>query len=238
MSDSTVTPRPADSPDVLARVRDGLSLVETIASQIKRQIRFAMSHEELQSFGHEGLLSAARSFDPSRGVPFTSWAALKVRGAIIDGVRATGALPRRLYQQLRALEAAGVTQEALVEEDAARPPATPEDADQRLKGYLSGIATAMALGYVAQVPLHSGDVDENDSPEALVGDAEIADAMRAAVSRLPDAERQLVERHYFGEVTLDEAARSIGLSKSWGSRIHARAIEMVARDMKRNRVGT
>lgn len=238
LSDSTVTPRAPDSPQVLKRVHDGLSLVETIALQVKRQIRFSMTQEELQSFGHEGLLAAARSFDPTRGVPFTAWAALRVRGAVIDGVRASGALPRRLYQQLRALEAGGQTQEALVEEDATRPPTTPEDADERLKGYLTSIATAMALGFVAQSPNHNAADASADSPEDLVGDAEMAEAMRAAVSRLPDAERALVERHYYGEVTLDEAARSIGLSKSWGSRIHARAIEMIARDLKRNRVAT
>jgi RNA polymerase sigma factor for flagellar operon FliA len=46
----------------------------------------------------------------------------------------------------------------------------------------------------------------------------------------------LVERHYFGGATLDEAARALGLSKSWGSRLHARAIEQMARELKRARV--
>jgi RNA polymerase sigma factor for flagellar operon FliA len=238
VSDPKESTRAADSPDVAARIRDGLSLVATIASQVKRQIRLDMSREELASFGHEGLLGAARSYDPTRGVPFPAWAALRVRGAMIDGVRASGTLPRRLYQQLRALESADATQDALVEENAARPPASPADADDRLNEYLANIATAMALGIVATVSHEqASDADALvNSPEAIVGDAEVADAMRAAIARLPDAERKLVERHYFGEVTLDEAAREIGLSKSWGSRIHARAIEMIARDLKRSRV--
>jgi DNA-directed RNA polymerase specialized sigma subunit len=42
-----------------------------------------------------------------------------------------------------------------------------------------------------------------------------------------------VERHYFGDETLDQAAASLGLSKSWGSRLHARAIETIARELKR-----
>ena len=222
-----------DSPDVIARVRGGATLVETIARQVRRQVTLQISEDELKSYGNEGLLTAARSFDPTRGVPFAAWAALRVRGAMIDGVRSIGRLPRKIYAKLRALEAANATEDALVEEDAAKPIASPEDADARLDAYMASIATAMALGFVAAP--RDDDAEDTDTPEALLAANETAAALRAAVSRLPEIERTLVERHYFGDVTIDEAAREVGLSKSWGSRIHARAVEMIARDLKRNR---
>lgn len=50
---------------------------------------------------------------------------------------------------------------------------------------------------------------------------------------LPTVERTLLERYYLGDVTLDEAARSMGLSKSWGSRLHARAVQTLARDLRK-----
>ena len=57
------------------------------------------------------------------------------------------------------------------------------------------------------------------------------------MAALPDSERTLVERHYFAGETLEQAAASIGLSKSWGSRLHARAIEAIARELRRLGVG-
>ncbi len=64
--------------------------------------------------------------------------------------------------------------------------------------------------------------------------AELVGRVKEVVRRLPEAERTLIERHYFGEETLDQAAASMGLSKSWGSRLHARAIERIAREMRKD----
>jgi len=50
---------------------------------------------------------------------------------------------------------------------------------------------------------------------------------------LPASERTLIERHYFGDETLEQAAASVGLSKSWGSRLHARAIDAIAKELRR-----
>jgi RNA polymerase sigma factor for flagellar operon FliA len=91
----------------------------------------------------------------------------------------------------------------------------------------------MALGAVGSMESHEGDLDERDpSPEELASKAELVERVRAIVLRLPDAERTLIERHYFADETLDQAAASLGLSKSWGSRLHARAIERIARELR------
>jgi len=60
--------------------------------------------------------------------------------------------------------------------------------------------------------------------------------VREAVEKQPDAERHLLKRHYFDGLTFDEAAKELGLSKSWASRLHARAIEGLTREMKRQKV--
>jgi len=70
------------------------------------------------------------------------------------------------------------------------------------------------------------------SPEELASKAELAAQVKAIVLGLPDAERTLIERHYFADETIDQAAASLGLSKSWGSRLHARAIERIARELR------
>lgn len=228
-----------DPPEVLSRFNSELGLVEINAKQLSRRVgRSPVTLDDLRSFGNEGLLQAARTFDESRGVPFRRWANLRIRGAMIDGIRQFGSLPRRIYRELGAALDADRVQEAYDEEDAASPPASPEAADVRLTSYLAGLATAMAMGtVVARSP--TGEVEQaatdDPTPEDLVVLAELGRQVRSIVERLPDAERALVERHYFGDETLDRAAASLGLSKSWGSRLHARAIDTIARELKKLR---
>ncbi|HEX3771615.1 MAG TPA: sigma-70 family RNA polymerase sigma factor [Polyangiaceae bacterium] len=221
----------ADTPEVLARFRAELDLVDVSARQIARRLAAsAVTLDDLRSFGREGLLHAARSFDEARGVPFRRWANLRIRGAIIDGVRQWGQLPRRVYSELRALAAADEVEASYVEESAA-PAATAQAADARLTSYLAGMATAMAVGVVTLRDDIAPD-GSGESPEDLTASAELLAHVKAIVQRLPESERTLIERHYFGDETLDQAAASLGLSKSWGSRLHARAIERIAKEIR------
>src|SRR5208283_692178 len=70
---SSLSVTPTDSPDILARFHAELDLVDIVARQLVRTIGKASTLDDLRSFGREGLLKAARSFDASRGVPFRRW---------------------------------------------------------------------------------------------------------------------------------------------------------------------
>jgi RNA polymerase sigma factor for flagellar operon FliA len=224
-----------DSPEVLARFHAELPLVDVVARQMARRLSRAVSLDDLRSFGQEGLLSAARTFDPSRGVPFRRWANLRIKGTIVDGLRKWGSLPRRVYRELQGMAAGDRMLEAYDEEDSASPSATPEAADARLTSYLAGIATAIAVGTMIAAPRENVDAEGRDvTPEDLLGDAEMLARVKTIVAGLPAQERTLVERHYFHGDTLDDAAASLGLSKSWGSRLHARAIESIATALRRS----
>lgn len=224
-----------DSPEVLSRVHEGLDLVEIIARQMRRQLGPSVDVDEMAAYGREGLLRAARSFDPGKGVPFRRWANLRVRGAMIDGMRAGGGLPRRVYQKLRAMTAADHTYEAKQEELAASPPKTPEEAEAHLKDSLASAAMAMALGFLT---MSSGDAldrvgDERELQDEEVARKQLVAKVRAAIEERPEQEKKLLLRHYFDDVTMEEAATELGLSKSWASRLHARAIEGVVKALKR-----
>lgn len=231
------SPLPADDPTVLARVKEELDLVEILAKQLRRQLGPGVDFDDLRSAGREGLLSAARSFDPERGVPFRRWANLRVRGAMMDGVRAQGNLPRRLWRRLREIEAGDRFQEGRNEEDGAAAPSTAEEADNRLGSYLAGIATAMAIGLVAETtgPNPEDVKDRQETAEDQLAFHQMLTLVRAAVEKRPDAERHLLVRHYFEGVTFEEAAKELGLSKSWASRLHSRAVEGIAKELARGR---
>jgi RNA polymerase sigma factor for flagellar operon FliA len=226
---------PNDSPDVLARFHAERDLVDIVARQMVRRIGGGIvTLDDLESFGQEGLLQAARTFDASRGVPFRRWANMRIKGAMLDGIRQWGNLPRRVYRELQGMEAGDRMLEAYDEEDSANPTTTPEAADERLTTYLAGIATAIAVGTMMAAPRENIDAEGRDvTPEDLLAEAQLMARVKAVVAKLPDQERALVERHYFKGETLDEAAAAIGLSKSWGSRLHARAIESIARELRR-----
>jgi RNA polymerase sigma factor for flagellar operon FliA len=233
-SGDPLAPPSGDSPEILARFHAELDLVDIVARQMARRIGTTVTLDDLRSFGREGLLQAARTFDASRGVPFRRWANLRIRGAMIDGVRQWGELPRRVYRELRALEAGDRVLATYDEEDAAAPAATAEEADTRLTAYLAGVSTAIALGTMAVATPDGLEAEGRGmTPEDLVGAAEMAARLRSIVAGLSERERVLIERHYFGEETLDAAAASLGLSKSWGSRLHARAIESIARALRK-----
>lgn len=230
--------RTADSPEVLARVREGLELVDILARQMRRQFGHHVQVDDLASQGREALLAAARSFDPERGIPFRRWANLRVRGSMIDSVRQNGSLPKRVYRKLRALQAMDHVHEAANEDQAASPPQTPEAADAKLTDQLATAAMAAAMGFLSmrhgEALDHAKDPDR--SPESSVGHAELLARIKEAIANLPEQERTLITRHYFEDVQLDEAARELGLSKSWGSRLHSRGIEALARAFKRARI--
>ncbi len=224
-----------DSPAVMARVHEGLEVVDHLVRQLGRTLGPKADRDELRAVGREAALISARSFDEARGVPFRRWVNLRARGAMIDSVRASSNLPRRVHARLRALEASDRMQSAYIEDDCAKPTPSEVEADARLSSYLAGLATAMAVGLIAPVAAGSGDVSEvpdgGESADEQLARAQMIALVRAAMERCSDAERTLIERHYFEGVTFEQAAREIGLSKSWASRLHARAIEGIARSL-------
>jgi RNA polymerase sigma factor for flagellar operon FliA len=229
----------ADPPEVRARIDEGLALVPIVVRQLRASLPSVVDIDDLESHAREGALLAARSFDDSRGVPFRRWASLRIRGATIDGVRRQGDLPRRLYDRLRELEAANQVEEALVEEDGSAPPATPEAADARLGDYLATMATALASGslMVRDSPELRSLADDAEPADELLAREELRQAVREAIATRPEGERLLVERYWIEGMTLDEAAKSLNLSKSWASRVMARAMEGITRALQRRQIG-
>jgi RNA polymerase sigma factor for flagellar operon FliA len=218
----------------LARFESALDLVEAIARRIAREVGSHVELAELVSFGREGLLDAARRFDPSRGVPFRGYASFRVRGAIIDGVRKSARLPRRTHERLSGLLAANRTSEGAYEDALApaAPGATPADAERALAEHLAAMATAVAVGLLTRTGF--GDEGERvpvateENAEEALGRAELVALVKDAIAELPAQEEALVRRHYLEGERFDHVAAELGLSKSWASRLHTRAIKRLS----------
>jgi RNA polymerase sigma factor FliA len=236
---NAVADPPKDSPEVLERFHAHLELVEVIARQLTREIGRTAELDDLRAMGHQGLLEAARRFDDGRGVSFRRFANYRVRGAMLDGIRKSAPLPRRAHARIRALEAALLVAEGAAEDAAAVPGALASDpvgADRKLTEHLSDMATAMAMGLLA--PTAAGEdgeptgIDGSMSPEEAFAEAELKEIVVEALEQLPDDERELVRRHYIDGERFDLVAASLGLSKSWGSRLHTRAIARLTKRLR------
>jgi RNA polymerase sigma factor for flagellar operon FliA len=227
-----------DSPEILERFNSTLDLVDMVARQIGRAIGSVLELDDLMSFGHEGLLDAARRYDPERGVPFRAYANYRVRGAVIDGVRTMSRLPRRAHERLRGLEAAMRMSEGAIEDvHAPQPPgADPGRFEQALTEHLAGMATAIAIGLIATPARgdegESACLSPDDDPEVALSKAELLAVVREAIEELSSEEAELLRRHYLQGERFDWVAQELGLSKSWASRLHTRAISRLAKRLQ------
>lgn len=224
---------------MLERFRSQLELVDIVAKQVARSMGAVVELDDLRSFGREGLLDAARKFDPERGVPFRAYANFRVRGAIIDGVRSLAQLPRRAYERLNGLSAALKVSEGEADDVFTAPGTTTRaQADVALGDHLAAMATAIAVGLIATTGVgDSGEqvqVSAADNPEEAVGRAELLVAVKSAIDELPEEEAVLVRRHYLDGERFDHVAQSLGLSKSWASRLHTRAMQRLAKRFRNN----
>ena len=191
--------------------------------RLSRTIGRSIEFEDLVASGREGLLDAARRFDPTRGIPFRAYANYRVRGAVLDAVRKLSVLPRRVHERLAAFEAASLVSQGEAEHAFAPSGAKdPNAADRALAAHLSSIAMAAAVGIATET--RGEDDDGPDSPEEALARAELVQLVRSAISELPKEEAELVRRHYLDGERLDDIARDLDMSKSWASRLHTRAV--------------
>jgi RNA polymerase sigma factor FliA len=213
-----------------------MDLVDLIARQLARELGRSAELDDLRAMGHQGLLEAARRFDETRGVTFRRFANYRVRGAMLDGVRKSAPLPRRAHARIRALEAALLVAETAAEDGAGPASNDARANEQKLTEHLADMATAMAVGLLATPAIGDGGepsaVDGSLSPEEAVANAELRRLVVDALRELPDDERELVRRHYLEGERFDHVAASLGLSKSWGSRLHTRAVARLTKRLR------
>ncbi len=200
--------------DLLAAHR---RLVISVVNDVLRRYPSGGDREEAIAAGTEGLLQAVRSFDPDRGAAFTTFAYYRIKGAVIDNLRALGKM-RRTYQERAAFEAGA---NALLEQESvtireAGGTATVES----VAGALDGLAA------VFMVSLDQTQLAANQpSPEEAAELSELRPALRRGMKYLTKRERLLLTSHYGLGHSLAKIASKLGISRSWACRIHAGAIK-------------
>ena len=225
-------------------VEQNLQLVQAVARKLKRQLTARIDFDDLVGYGSKGLLEAAERFDPRHGVAFSTFAYYRIRGAMLDGLRTMGWYSRADYARYRAEERAN---EYLQNQSDREGAAVASGASSASEGGGAGAAVddtesalasvAQVLGGIAAVHITSLEAaatvaDERlPAPDATLDTGRLGARVRAAIERLPDRERELMQLYYFGDKNLEAAGAVMGLSKSWACRLHARAVELLRAEL-------
>lgn len=204
-------------------------MVRALAVKHRDQMPDHMALEDLVGYGSAGLLEAAQRYDPSRGIAFSTYAHYRIRGAIVDGLREMGGLSRAVVRRNRAAALADGYLENAQERDAGADPAhraraSTADTLRTLSEHVTGLTTIVLLSLDAEATPDPADPKAEEALERM-DYAWLAPRVQAAFEKLPERERQLLQDCYYGGLTIKVAGEKQGLSKSWASRMHARAIK-------------
>ncbi|MBC7644867.1 MAG: sigma-70 family RNA polymerase sigma factor [Thermoleophilia bacterium] len=185
-------------------VEEHLELVDKIVRGMLRRLPSHIDKSDLVQQGRMGLMEAARRYDPTSAASFKTFATYRIRGEIIDGMRA--------FSQNRPAESGSWNEsvEAIGEGGGS---------DDGIGSFISSV---QALGMAFNL---ATSTTENPLEESLE-----KQALWTAVSRLPERERHVCELLYKMDMTMQDIADVMHTSKASVSRLHKRALERLRTD--------
>src|SRR5262245_60471891 len=164
------------------------------------RVRDHVELDELVALGNAGLAEAASRFDPDRGATFSTFAWYRVQGAIIDGLRRSSNLPRRVWAKLVALRAASEYLEHRAERDvgAAQRGARPAEGADALATMKSAMAAIRTMYVTSLEGLQEQGFDTDDpeapAPAEQLDTRRLSAKLRDALAALPEKERALMTK--------------------------------------------
>jgi RNA polymerase sigma factor for flagellar operon FliA len=234
------------------RARDHLvleyaHLAKYVAGRLAIGLPPTVQIDDLISSGILGLMDAIEKYDPKRDTKFETYAMTRIRGAMLDELRALDWVPRSTRRKARLLEDAYASLEAELGRAAT---------DEEISSHLS-ISSKMLQGMVAEISASSllsldgfmtaggGEevsrlIDhfrdtETCSPSAQIEVQEVRRILTSAIGNLPRRERDVISMYYYEEITMKEIGNILGVSESRVCQIHTKAILRLRGRLRHNR---
>ncbi len=212
-------------------------LVKYVASRVATGLPATIEQADLVSYGMFGLIDALDKFDADRGIRFETYAIPRIKGAILDELRALDWVPRSVRSKAREVDKAY----AEIEAKQGRAPTDAEVATRlglsvpELHEVMSQISfvSVMALDEVMIIgPNREEKVSLLDTladasgtdPLAGIEDAETRGALAAAIASLDEREKMVLTLSYFEGLTLAEIGEVLGVTESRVCQIHNRVV--------------
>ena len=212
-------------------------LVKYVAGRLSANLPQTVDNADLISYGIFGLIDAIEKFDTERGIKFETYAIARIKGAIIDELRAMDWVPRSVRSRARDIERAYITLETKLRR-------TPSDAEvaEELEIPLKDLHdTFTKLSYTSVVSFEElwspgGEKDERTSLVSMIQDhtaedpvvtyesEEVKTILAGAIERLPEREKLVIALYYYEGLTLKEIGEVLGVTESRVSQLHTKAV--------------
>jgi RNA polymerase sigma factor for flagellar operon FliA len=207
-------------------VVEHLSLVRKVAGRIARRLPSHVSLDDLVSAGTEGLLDAARKFDPTKGVAFGAYAEIRIRGAVMDELRQHDFVPRSLRRRRRALE------QARLQAQRAGTDTSDAAVSARLGLKADQLASWLADGQVRFVSFDEPEATELPDEQQHSADEQVARlqqlaCLRDALALLPARLQTVLSLYYVEDLTLKEIGAVMGVTESRVCQLHGQALKRI-----------
>jgi RNA polymerase sigma factor FliA len=227
-----VSPAAVDEKELIERY---LPLVRNVVDRIKLNVPAHVDADDLYSVGVTGLIAAVRRYDPNQGSTFASYAAMRIRGAILDELRRMDWCPRRARARTRKLK--NTIND--VEQKLGRA-ATDAEVCAALgigpKEYEKWVEEAKPVTFIAIDQNAENDEGDGASLHELLADeadttgrehmekSEMLQLLTQRISELPDIPKKILAMYYFENMRLAEIAEVFDLTESRICQIHAQTI--------------
>lgn len=211
-------------------------LVKYVAGRLASGLPQSVDTADLISYGIFGLIDAIQKFDPGRAIKFETYAIARIKGAIIDELRALDWVPRSVRSRAREIETSYIA----LENQFKRVPSDREVADHMGVSLKEFQAILTKLSYTSVVSFEElwvgGDKDDGqnaigsikddsaEDPVAIFESVEIKDILAGAIERLPEREKTVIALYYYEGLTLKEIGQVLGVTESRVSQLHTKAV--------------
>ncbi|GAA3253280.1 sigma-70 family RNA polymerase sigma factor [Dactylosporangium siamense] len=212
-------------------VRAHLPLVGHLVREMLNRLPSHVSREDLVSAGMAALAHAAKGFDPSRGIPFGSFATTRIRGALLDELRGLDWASRSVRTRARKVE---TTQQELTATLGRTP--TPTElaealgiAPDELKTIDDDVQRAVVLSLQGFAAGTAEDLvpERTPGPEDLILHREKIGYLHHAIGALPERLRQVITAYFFDERPMNDIARELGVTESRISQLRSEALVLL-----------
>lgn len=215
-------------------------LVKRIAHHMMLKLPGSVEVDDLIQAGMMGLLDAAGRYDELRGAQFETYAAQRIRGAMLDELRNADWLPRSMRRDMRKIESAI----SRLQQKLGRAPSEGEIAAElsvSLPAYQGMLQEARGAQLIYYEDFHNEDSDDffdrydfhnTGDPLELLRDGRFRCALIEAIETLPERERQMMGMHYEQDMNLREIGAVMGVSESRVCQMHSQAVARLRSSLK------
>jgi RNA polymerase sigma factor for flagellar operon FliA len=198
-------------------------LVKRIAYHLAGRLPPSVSVDDLIQAGMLGLMEAAANYTASRGASFETYAGIRIRGAMIDALRALDWAPRSVHRKARA--AAAAVRE--VERSTGRSARDVEIAQQMgvsLEEYHSIVQDAASCRQASLDDETGGNTEAQTDPFRETADDQMRASLAKAIDTLPERERLVMSLYYSEGLNLKEIGEVLKVTESRACQLHGQAL--------------